>query len=216
MANSIDDAAVRVLGSLMEKALATPEYYPLSLNALTAACNQKSSREPVVAYDEATVQAAADDLASRELVYESRVGRVSKFEERFSQLHSLVPRETAVLCVLLLRGAQTIGEIRTRTSRLYAFQSLEEAAESMGTLEALGVAARLARLPGHKESRYAHLLSGAPETAAPAAAPAPPPESTESAENVRRMEKLEATVAALEEEMAALKRAFLEFRKQFE
>ena len=209
----LDDPAVRVLGSLMEKALATPEYYPLSLNALTAACNQKSSREPVVSYDEATVLAAAEALCEQGLAHESRVGRVSKFEERFSRLHSLVPRETAALCVLLLRGAQTVGEIRTRTSRLYAFQSLEEVQESLGTLEDLGFVMRLARLPGHKESRAAHLLSGTPDSAAPAEAPAPLPEAVDAA---ARMEKLEAAVTSLQAEIAELKTAFGEFKKQFE
>lgn len=212
----LDDAAVRVLGSLMEKALATPEYYPLSLNALTAACNQKSSREPVVSYDEAEVRAAVDDLRGRELVHESSAGRVGKFEERFSNIHSLVPRETAVLCVLLLRGAQTTGEIRTHTARLHAFQRLEEVQASLETLEGLGFVQRLARLPGRKEPRWAHLLSGAPGASAPADAPAPPPESTEAAGDTHRMERLEAAVNSLQAEIAQLKTAFGEFKKQFE
>ena len=213
MSTILDNAAVRVLGSLMEKMLATPEYYPLSLNALTAACNQKSSREPVVSYDEATVRAAAYDLVGRELVHESSVGRVSKFEEQFSRLHSLVPRETAALCVLLLRGAQTTGEIRTRTARLYAFQSLEEVQESLETLEALGFVQRLGRLPGHKEPRYAHLLSGTPAAAPAPDAKTPAPESLDTAE---RLEQLEETMAALTAEIAELRAAFDRFKQQFE
>lgn len=209
----LNSAAVRVLGSLMEKALSTPEYYPLSLNALTAACNQKSSRDPVVFYDQATVQAAADDLGQRNLVHESPVGRVSKFEEQFTQRHSLVPRETAALCVLLLRGAQTVGEIRTRTSRLYAFQTLEEVQESLETLRNLGFVEQQARLPGHKESRFTHLLSGPPDPVIPATAPAPPPESFNGP---GRIDALAATVESLQEEIAELRTAFQDFKKQFE
>lgn len=213
MSANLNDTAVRVLGSLMEKALATPEYYPLSLNALTAACNQKSSRDPVVSYDEAEVQAAADELGGHSLLHESRAGRVSKFEEGFSRRHSLVPAETAVLCVLLLRGAQTIGEIRTRTSRLYAFPSLEAVQASIETLEDLKFVRRLERLPGHKESRYVHLLSGEPEALAP---PDALKSLSVSVNDAERIERLEAAVTTMQAEIVELKAVFTDFKKQFE
>ncbi|RPI76778.1 MAG: DUF480 domain-containing protein, partial [Desulfobacteraceae bacterium] len=117
----LTDIEERVLGSLMEKALATPEYYPLSLNALTNACNQKSSREPVTAYSEPAIEQAAAELIKKGLAHLSREGRVPKYEERFSNSRQFVAAESAILCVLLLRGAQTLGEIRTRTARMHNF-----------------------------------------------------------------------------------------------
>ena len=143
------------------------------------------------------------------MVHESSAGRVTKFEERFSARHGLVPREIAVLCVLLLRGAQTVGEIRTRTARLHAFQSMEEVQTSLKTLEELGFVTQLARLPGHKESRWAHLLSGSPSTE--------PTETTVTAvSEPSRIDQLEAMVASLQTQIDELKAAFRDFRKQFE
>ena len=122
MTTILTDTEIRIVGSLMEKALSTPDYYPLSLNALTNACNQKSNRDPVVAYDESDVQTVLDELEEKNIVNQSRVGRVPKYEELFSQKHNLVPREVAVLCVLMLRGPQTAGEIRGRTGRSMRFR----------------------------------------------------------------------------------------------
>jgi uncharacterized protein YceH (UPF0502 family) len=209
----LDDVEVRVLGSLMEKALSTPDHYPLSLNALTNACNQKSSRDPVVSYDEPTVGMAAEDLCRKGLVNDSNVSRVTKYEERFSHRHNLVPRETAALCVLLLRGPQTVGEIRTRTSRLCNFENLEEVLKTLGDLEEWGFVRRLARLPGRKESRYTHLLCGEPDEAGP--------ETVDSLNKVapaspEKIEQLELAVESLQSELDDLKKAFQEFKEQFD
>jgi uncharacterized protein YceH (UPF0502 family) len=209
----LDAIEVRVLGSLIEKELATPEYYPLSLNALTNACNQKSNRDPVVAYDEASVSSVADHLVEKGLVWKSDVGRVPKYEERFTHERSLVPRESAVICVLLLRGPQTVGEIRGRTARLHDFKSLEEVQATLGNLVEWGYAHQLARMPGHKESRYCHLLSGAAEASAGPADFEPPhiPHI-----EIARIEEIEAAVERMQKEIEDLKTAFARFKMQFE
>jgi uncharacterized protein YceH (UPF0502 family) len=209
----LDAMEIRVLGSLIEKELATPEYYPLSLNALTNACNQKSNRDPVVAYDEASVASAADRLVEKGLVWKSGVGRVPKYEERFTHERSLVPRESAVICILLLRGPQTVGEIRGRTARLHDFENLEEVQEALGNLVEWGYAQQLPRMPGHKESRYRDLLSGHAETAAgPADSEAPDISQIE----IARIEKIEEAVERMQKEIEDLKTTFAAFKKQFE
>ena len=209
----LDDTEIRVLGSLMEKSLATPEYYPLSLNALTLSCNQKSSRDPVVALGEPTVEAAADRLALKGLVNRSTVGRVPKYEERLSAANQFVPRETAALCVLLLRGPQTAGEIRGRTSRLYAYEGVEAVMRVLRQLEEWGFVHCLARLPGHKEPRYRHRLSSAweseePEATGRPAAATPTPTPTDRLANVER------ELEALRSEVAGLKADFEAFREE--
>ena len=209
MAIILNEIEIRILGSLMEKALSTPEYYPLSLNALTNACNQKSSRDPVVSYDESTVVAAVAGLAQKDLVNQSNVGRVPKYEERFSQQYKFVPREAAALCVLLLRGPQTAGEIRSRTSRLCNFENLEEVLKALENLEEWGLVRRLARLPGHKESRLAHLLGGEVNIASPEEVSA---FSTAEPAAVERIEKLELAVALIQNEIEGLKKIFRSFK----
>ena len=209
----LDAMEIRVLGSLIEKELSTPEYYPLSLNALTNACNQKSNRDPVVAYDEASVASVADRLAEKGLVWKSGVGRVPKYEERFTHERSLVPRESAVICVLLLRGPQTVGEIRGRTARLHDFESLEEVQETLGNLVEWGYAQKLPRMPGHKESRYRDLLRGDDE------APVEPevfelPDISKI--EIVRIEKIEEAVERMQKEIEDLKTAFSTFKKQFD
>lgn len=213
MSISLTDVQIRVMGCLMEKSLSTPDYYPLSLNALTNACNQKSSRDPVVSYDEMAVQAAVDQLKTKELVNRSDVSRVPKFEELLSQQHNLLPRETSVLCVLLLRGPQTVGELRTRTSRLCQFDTINEVTETLTNLEELGLVRRLSRQAGHKESRYIHLLCAEPLTpeSAMASATDGPPAGLDV-----RVESLEQEVAAMRGELAVLNEAFETFKKQFE
>lgn len=156
----LTDNEVRLLGCLMEKEMATPDYYPLSLNALTNACNQKSNRNPVVSFDEKTVIYALNGLQERKLVRQSNVSRVPKYEQVFSKKLKLVGREEAVICILLVRGPQTIGEIRGRTERLYTFNSLDEVQETISSLEDMELVKKLPRLPGRKESRYTHFLSG--------------------------------------------------------
>jgi uncharacterized protein YceH (UPF0502 family) len=209
----LSNEEVRVLGSLIEKELSTPDYYPLSVNALTNACNQKSSRDPVVSYSEQTVEAVVDDLAEKGLVHKSRVGRVPKVEERFTQRHNLVPRESAILCVLLLRGPQTVGEIKGRTARLCNFESLNEVHETLGHLEENGFVRRLPRQPGRKESRYIHLLCGEPEIAdVDMALTTGHGVAMES----ERIEKVEQDIQTLQNDLAELKRELQEFKKQLE
>lgn len=207
---------VRVLGSLIEKELATPEYYPLSLNALTNACNQKSNRDPVVDYDEATVESALDALIEKGLVSKTGVGRVPKYEEIFTREPNFINAESAVLCVLLLRGPQTPGAIRTRTARMFAFESLDDVLKTLANLEEWGFVERLPRLPGHKESRYGHLMSDESESVeTPEDAPGSTPESTADTQS-HRIDQLEQTLASLSSDVADLKAAFEAFKRQFE
>lgn len=210
----LTDAEVRVLGCLIEKELATPEYYPLSLNALQNACNQTSNRDPVVSYDEKRVTEAIERLKEKRLVLQENLGRVPKFEETFLKSANLVQREAAVLCVLMLRGPQTIGEIRGRTERLHAFEDLGAVQKTLQTLEEWGYVKLLPRQPGRKESRYAHLLSGPPleqegKTEAAASEPPAPPANEQVAQ-------LEAQVRSLREELESLKQTLFDFKKQFD
>jgi uncharacterized protein YceH (UPF0502 family) len=162
----LNDIDVRVLGALVEKELTTPEYYPLSLNALVNACNQTSNRDPVVKYDEATVKAAVDRLRKYSLVrsIQRADARVMKYMHLMRDAMSLEPPELAVMGVLMLRGPQTIGEIRTRSGRLFEFASLEEVEATLNTLitRSEPLVSRLPRQPGQKEARFSHLLGGAP------------------------------------------------------
>jgi len=146
---------VRVLGSLLEKEMSTPEYYPLTLNALMAACNQKTSRSPVVSYDEKTVLGALARLEKKRLVWQSSLGRVPKYEQSFVKNTKLINSEAAVLSMLMLRGPQTIGEIKAHTERLYDFADLEKVNETLLALIEAGFIVKSPRMPGHKES---HLL----------------------------------------------------------
>ncbi len=207
--------AVRVLGCLMEKEMATPDYYPLSLNALVTACNQKTNRDPVVEYDEATVLAAIDELKVHQLAFRSDSGRVPKYGENFIGRHKFIAQEAAVLTMLFLRGPQTAGELRNRTERLYAFSSVDEVTDTLDNLAELGLVRRLPRRPGQKESRYCHLLAGEPADVAdqPPTAGAAPPTLQEI---LGRQEQLAAEVARLREELASLAQAFAEFKAQFE
>jgi len=204
----LDPVDVRVLGALMEKEIATPEYYPLSLNALVNACNQKSNRDPVVDYDEQTVEDALTTLRENGLGLRvtGREVRVPKHAQRFTEKYNLGRREAAVMCVLMLRGPQTVGEIRGRTDRLYTFDDLEAVEGTLHRLTEMEFVKQLPRQAGFKEPRYAHLLSGdveiAAETLAPVAAPHGPPDRER--------------IAALETALADLRREFDEFRKRFE
>jgi len=206
----LDPTEQRALGCLVEKQMSTPDYYPLTLNALVNACNQSTNRDPVVALEEGAVQEALEGLRERQVVWfvDAAGSRVRKFEHRLSEALGLSVQETAVLAELLLRGPQTPGELRSRCTRMYAFQDLQEVDTALGLmLEAEPpLVARLPRLPGTKETRYAHLLGGLPE--APVAAlntPAPP-----------RSSQLETEMAALKQEFLQLRAEFEAFRKQFE
>jgi uncharacterized protein YceH (UPF0502 family) len=204
----LDPVETRVLGALIEKEATTPEYYPLSLNALVNACNQKSNRFPVVDYDEETVRDAIERLRAKRLAMVIiGNGRVTKYSQSISEQLNLGRRELAALCVLLLRGPQTLGEVKDRADRIFSFGDLEEAER---TLEKLAewpsgpLAKKLPRQPGQKEARYAHLLAGEPavEAGVPEAAAAAPP---------NRVQQLEADVAELRAEVVDLKRRFEEF-----
>lgn len=213
----------RVLGCLLEKAATTPEVYPLTLNSLVLACNQKSNRNPVVDYDETIVLESIDDLRKAKFVFRVDVAgsRTAKYRHNIDELLGLSKAGKALLTVLLLRGPQTLGELRTRCERMYAFATTEEVAD---TLQEIAdeidrpLWKKLPRSPGKKEERYQHLLSGEPEPAdesesgaPPAAASAPGPLSSRDS----RMQELEASVADLQAELHTLKTEFDEFRKQF-
>lgn len=218
MSDKLTEVEARIVGALVEKQLTTPEYYPLTLNALIAACNQKSNREPVVSYDERTVESALETLRDRNIVYifYGSTSRVPKYKHMLPGVYELEPSEVAVLCVLMLRGAQTIGEIRGRTERLYDFRDLNDVQE---TLDALikrdePLIARLERAPGQKEARFAHLLCGEEHLAIMAEAAARP--AAAGAGGGERLEKLEQEIESLKNELSEFKATFEEFRKQFE
>jgi len=217
----LNDVEVRVLGSLVEKKITTPEYYPLTLNALTNACNQKSSRDPVVAFDEKTVVRALDGLREKKLawVVTGADHRVPKYGHLFPEAFDLTPPEAAVLCVMMLRGPQTPGEVRGRTGPLYNFEGLSEVEATLQGLmekEPRPLVARLPRQPGFKESRYAHLLSGQVEIEEREVAPRPEPATAEVRAENERIAQLEAEVEQLRQAMTELRQQFLDFRKQFE
>jgi uncharacterized protein YceH (UPF0502 family) len=209
----LDADEVRVLGSLLEKEITTPEYYPLSLNALLNACNQKSNRDPVVHFDEETIERVLYTLRDKGwlLNITGAGSRVPKYGHRLSEKLNLGRRELAVLCELMLRGPQTLGELRTRAERMHPFDDLEEVELVLDRMPEL--VTKLPRRPGEKEARYSHLLSGVPELA---------PSSEEHAASFvaparsDRMAALESEVAQLRQELEDLRQQFAGFRKQFE
>ncbi len=200
----LDPVEVRVLASLLEKESTTPEYYPLTLNALVNACNQKSNRYPVVSYDEQDVAAALEQLRAKRL---STVivsgGRAQKYAQRISETLNMGRRELALLCTLMLRGPQTLGELRDRADRMYHFDDLEQAELCLQHLVDGEMAVKLPRQPGQKESRYAHLLSG--EVQFDATAEQEPERSPD------RLAALEAQVAELREQVRTLQRQIEQF-----
>ena len=203
----------RILGALIEKDITTPDYYPLSLNALVNACNQRSNREPVMELTEDAVRDALHSLQDKRFAgpASGADSRVAKYEHRFQEVLNLNRRETAVLCVLLLRGPQTPGELRGRTERLHRFEDLDEV---QATLQRLiehdpPLAAMLPRQPGTKESRYAHLLSGDVESYQPSPPAAPPYDGD-------RLARLEDEVGDLRRKIGELEQQLAGFRRQFE
>jgi uncharacterized protein len=219
--NPLSDIEARVLGALIEKELTTPEYYPLSLNALVNACNQKSNRDPVMSLDDAAVDNALRSLDKQGLAgrADAMHNRATKFEHRLQEAFNLDRRETAILAELLLRGPQTPGELRGRASRMHPFDDL---AQVQSTVQRLmqhepPIVKVLPRQPGTKEARHAHLLSGDVSTPAQTqsreAAPSGAAENAGSAERIARLEK---EVAALRQELADMKQHLAAFRKQFE
>lgn len=216
MLDRINEAEARVLGSLVEKQLTTPEYYPLTLNALTAACNQKSNRDPVVSYDETTITGAVDSLRDKNLVYlfYGSNSRAVKYKHMLPSVYDLDEAGVAIIAVLLLRGHQTLGELRERTGRLHEFSGLGEVQEALDELSRRDepLVLKLERQPGQKEARYAHLLSGEVDQQV---VTRDNPSAPAGARN-DRIESLEAEVEKLRNEFASLRETFEEFRKQFE
>ncbi len=212
---SLTDEEIRVLGCLMEKEMATPEYYPLSLNALTNACNQKSNREPVTSYDENTVAEALSSLRKKKLAMESSGSRVPRYAHTFSQEYKLTGKEEAVICILLVRGPQTIGEIRGRTERLYTFTSLDEVRDTIGGLENMGLVKKLPKQPGRKESRYAHLFGGALHESIDAVVSMPEDTAVSDMNEYDNINELNDEIAVLREELRSLRMEFEAFKAMF-
>jgi uncharacterized protein len=214
----LSEVEARVLGALVEKDITTPDYYPLSLNALVNACNQKNNRDPVMNLDENTVRDALSGLQDLGLAGPAggADSRVTKYEHRLQDVFNFSRGETAVLCVLLLRGPQTPGELRGRTERMHRFEDLDAVQSSLQRLmqREPPLAVILPRQPGTKESRYAHLLSGELDAAQMAAAHVASPSN--SSDDDDRIARLEDQVASLQREVSDLKQLFEEFRRQFE
>jgi uncharacterized protein len=224
----LNGVEARVLGALVEKDITTPDYYPLSLNALVNACNQKNNRDPVMTLDEAAVREALDGLDNKNLAGPASGAdrRVTKYEHRLQEMFNFTRGETAILCVLLLRGAQTPGELRARSQRMHRFEDLTDVQSSLQRLMQRDppLVTVLPRQPGSKESRYMHLLSGdrkdpgmtdasaarAPSLAYPVSNPAIPSTDRD------RITQLEDEVATLRKEVTDLKQQIERFRKQFE
>jgi len=213
----LSDIEARVLGCLVEKEITTPEYYPLSLDALLHACNQKSNREPLMNLDEDAVRHALRTLGEQALARSaSGDSRVAKYEHRLSEVFNFTRPETAILCELLLRGPQTPGELRSRAERMHSFEDLSVVHTTLKHLmeREPPLAKLLPRQAGNKEARYAHLLSGDVEVRE-APDEREVPVSKSSAEN-GRLSQLESEITGLQREIADLKQQFAEFRKQFE
>lgn len=206
----LNDGEVRVIGSLIEKKITTPEYYPLSINSLMNACNQKSNREPVVSYSEDEIQKIVDLLRAKRFVRMVEAGgRVAKYKESFTEELNFNPQQTAALCVLMLRGPQTAGEIRNRSGRLHEFANIEEVEETLNSLtlrEDGPFVVKLERQAGMKERRYAHLLSGIPEIA----------EKPASDAKDDRMSKIENAIQELRNEIELLRSSIMEIKKVIE
>jgi uncharacterized protein YceH (UPF0502 family) len=226
----LTEIETRVLGSLIEKDITTPDYYPLSLNALVNACNQKNNRDPVMTLDESAVREALSTLQEKRFAgpASGADSRVTKFEHRLQEVFNFDRREIAVLCVLLLRGPQTPGELRSRTDRMYHFEALEDVVSTLDRLAQRepALARILPRQPGTKESRYMHLFSGEPpsaEVAEPGSmagaanvARALQPATAVSESTAARLATLEQEVSRLHDELSEVQQQLAAFRKQFE
>ena len=216
--NILNQVEIRVLGSLVEKEITTPDYYPLSLNALINACNQKSNRDPLMTLDEDAVRQALRSLNAKELAgpADTTDSRVTKYEHRLQEVFNFDRRQSAILCELLLRGHQTPGELRGRAERMHPFVDLGEVQSTLQRLMKWEppLVKLLPRQPGAKEARYAHLLSGDVEVSQ--AKPPREEANTEGVTDGERITRLQIDVAALQTEVAELKQQIAEFRKQFE
>jgi uncharacterized protein len=221
MAPQLSDVETRVLGALVEKETTTPEYYPLSLNALVNACNQKSNRDPVMALEEDAVRQALRLLSDQAMVRSAGGdSRVAKFEHRLNELYNFHRHEIAVLCVLLLRGPQTPGELRTRAERMYSFEDLEAVHAALNLLMRRDppLVKILPRQPGTKESRYMHLFSGdvIPAEHAAKELSAETQTAGKTTQDGDRVTQLEAEIMELRRELNTLRQQFATFQKQFQ
>jgi len=221
MPTILSDIELRVLGSLIEKQVTTPEYYPLTLNALTLACNQKNNRLPVTAFDEAAVAQALETLREKNLTYVfyGSNSRVAKYKHVMPEIFHLNQPELALTCVLMLRGAQTVGELRERAARLYNFSGLEEVEETLNSLtvkEPEPLVIRLPRQPGQKEARIAHLLAGEVSIDHPAERESSKRAPTSKQAETEALLRLEGEVKTLRAEVTGLQQQFEDFKKQFE
>lgn len=218
MLTQLNEIEARIVGALVEKQLTTPEYYPLTLNALVNACNQKNNREPVMSLDEHMVTAALEQLRDRNVVYVfyGSTSRVPKYKHMLPTVYELEPAEVAVVAVMLLRGPQTLGELRSRTERMHAFSSLGEVQETLDSLMRRDdpIVAKLPVLPGQKEARFAHLLSG--EIDVDSIVASHPTRAVTADSSASRISELEAQVAAMKSEIDTLRDEFAVFRRQFE
>jgi len=218
----LTDIETRVLGALIEKDITTPDYYPLSLNALVNACNQKNNRDPVMTLDETIVRDGLSSLQEKRLAgpASGADSRVTKFEHRLQEVFNFDRREIAIVCVLLLRGPQTPGELRSRTDRMYHFEALEDIVSTLDRLAQRQppLAQVLPRQPGTKESRYTHLFSGEPAILEGRMDVAGVPSAATGTSNslADRIRTLEAEVSRLREELSEVQQQLAAFRKQFE
>ncbi|MDF2432748.1 MAG: uncharacterized protein JWP44_2379 [Mucilaginibacter sp.] len=205
----LDAVELRVLGSLMEKSKTTPDYYPMTINSLTLACNQKTSRKPVVQYDEDTVAQALNTLKKRSLISTATGGSIRsvKYKHNFAIVFPVLPAEVTIICLLMLRGPQTPGELNTNSGRMYEFESIEDIQALLERLSSpeMPFLMQLPRRPGQKEVRYAHLLAGVPDITEEDFADDAP---------VKNMGGLESRVAKLENELAELQEAFNKLMKE--
>jgi uncharacterized protein YceH (UPF0502 family) len=205
----LDAPELRVLGVLMEKSKTTPDYYPMTVNSLIAACNQKTSRKPVVNYDEETVVLALNTLKRRALVSTATGGsdRSVKYKHNFGIVFPVVPSDVAIICLLILRGPQTPGELNTNSGRLYEFESIEDVQKALERLAEgeMPFVIQLPRRAGQKEVRFTHLLAGTPDLTE---------DLNDEQPTTRSSGELEARVSKLEQELAALKEAFDDLMKQ--
>ena len=213
---------VRVLGALLEKELTTPEYYPLTLNALTNACNQKNNRGPVVAFEEATVVRGLDGLRERKLVSTvTGAGiRVPKYKHGATEMFNLIRQESAIMCLLLLRGPQTIGEVRGRTAPMYHFEALQDLRSTIDGLIAnehrQALVMKMPRQTGQKEVRYMHLLSGVPDVREPEETARPEIARLQVLAENERIALLEVEVKSMKKTIEILREQLATFKKQFE
>lgn len=212
---TLNPKQLRVLGVLIEKELTTPDNTPLSLNALKNGCNQSTNRDPIVDYNEETIEITLDQLLQDKWVWDSRLGRVRKYAQNMGKRLNLVARETIVLALLFLRGPQTVGELRGRSGRAYAFKDLNEVQETLNDLMEWGHLRQLPRQAGRKEPRYVHCFSEPEDGNEAAASDERPATTNRTPQTAQKIEALESALTQLQAEHEALKKDFQAFKAQF-